>query len=117
MQDLIFEAMEFAPEVHREQKRKYTDEPYFGHLAEVAGLTNTAIRDSEALATAWLHDTVEDQDVDLRLIAARFDEKVAAGVHALSDVESGNRSEREAASRAATVGRRLGPDYQSGRYH
>lgn len=98
MQDIVFEAMKFARETHKGQKRKYTDEPYFSHLSEVAGIAGSVTDNPEALATAWLHDTVEDQHVDIRVLAQRFGEKVAAGVVALSDVEAGNRAEREAAS-------------------
>jgi GTP diphosphokinase / guanosine-3',5'-bis(diphosphate) 3'-diphosphatase len=99
MTPLVYEAMQFARQVHRDQKRKYTDQPYSSHLAEVAGIVGTVTDNAETLATAWLHDTVEDQHVDLRIIAQRFGEKVAEGVEALSDVETGNRKEREAASR------------------
>ena len=96
---LVYEAMQFARQIHRDQKRKYTNEPYSGHLAEVAGIVGAVTDKTEALATAWLHDTVEDHNVDLRIIAQRFGEKVAEGVEALSDVETGNRQERQAASR------------------
>lgn len=99
MQKLVFDAMKFAREVHKGQKRKYTEEPYFGHLSEVAGIAGSVTDNPEALATAWLHDTVEDQNVDIRILAQRFGDKVAAGVMALSDVEKGNSAEREAASR------------------
>jgi (p)ppGpp synthase/HD superfamily hydrolase len=99
MSTLVYEAMQFARQIHRDQKRKYTNEPYSGHLAEVAGIVGAVTDNAEALATAWLHDTVEDQDVDLRIIAQRFGDKVAEGVEALSNVETGNRQEREAASR------------------
>jgi guanosine-3',5'-bis(diphosphate) 3'-pyrophosphohydrolase len=99
MTPLVYEAMQFARQVHRGQKRKFTNEPYSGHLAEVAGIVGTVTDNAEALATAWLHDTVEDQNVDLRVIAQRFGEKVAEGVEALSDVQTGNHQEQQAASR------------------
>lgn len=99
MISLVYEAMQFARQVHKDQKRKYTNEPYSGHLAEVAGIVAAVTDKAEALATAWLHDSVEDQHVDLRIIAQRFGETVAEGVEALSDVETGNRQERETASR------------------
>jgi guanosine-3',5'-bis(diphosphate) 3'-pyrophosphohydrolase len=99
MLPIVYDAMQFARHVHKDQKRKYTNEPYSGHLAEVAGIVGTVTDSPEALAAAWLHDTVEDQHVDLRVIAQRFGGTVAHGVEALSDVEAGNRAEREAASR------------------
>jgi GTP diphosphokinase / guanosine-3',5'-bis(diphosphate) 3'-diphosphatase len=99
MKPLVYEAMQFARHAHKGQKRKYTEEPYSGHLAEVAGIVASVTDNPEALATAWLHDVVEDQGVDLRLIAQRFGTTVAEGVQALSDVETGNRQERQALSR------------------
>lgn len=101
---IAFEAMIFAREVHKDQKRKYTGNPYDDHLAEVAGIVSTiAVENmrmqSIMIATAWLHDCVEDQDVTGAEIARRFGPEIQAGVLALSDLEIGNRAERKAASR------------------
>ena len=41
MSDLVYQAMTFAMEAHKDQKRKYTNEPYFLHLAEVAGIVSS----------------------------------------------------------------------------
>lgn len=38
MGERAFDAMTFAREVHKDQVRKYTGNPYADHLAEVAGL-------------------------------------------------------------------------------
>jgi guanosine-3',5'-bis(diphosphate) 3'-pyrophosphohydrolase len=95
----VYEAMAFARQIHKDQKRKYTNEPYSGHLAEVAGIVGSVTDSAEALATAWLHDVVEDQAVDIRLIEQKFGPETAEGVMALSDVEKGNREARESASR------------------
>lgn len=103
---LAFEAMVFAREVHKDQRRKYTNNPYTDHLAEVAGIVATVAADhmgrhlEAAYATAWLHDSVEDQNISLQEIEDRFGVLVAIGVSGLSDVENGNRAERMAASRA-----------------
>lgn len=99
MKDLVYEAMQFARHAHADQKRKYTSEPYSGHLAEVAGIVATVTDNAEALATAWLHDAVEDQHVDLRVIAQRFGPIVAEGVAALSDIEEEDHEKQQAASR------------------
>jgi hypothetical protein len=64
---LVYEAMKFTRQVHDGQTRKYTNEPYSGHLAEVAGIVSAMTDNPEAIATAWLHDTVEDQNIDLRV--------------------------------------------------
>jgi len=99
-----YEAMQFARMVHQHQVRKYTGNPYADHLAEVAGIVSTVTINSLQMhdimiATAWLHDCVEDQGVTGAELARRFGPDVQAGVLALSDLECGNRAERKAASR------------------
>lgn len=102
---LAYEAMMFAREVHKDQRRKYTGNPYTDHLAEVAGIVATVASDhmgqhlEAAYATAWLHDCVEDQNVSLQEVEDRFGVLVAIGVSGLSDTEIGNRATRKAASR------------------
>ncbi len=107
---LAYEAMIFARRVHANQKRKYTGNPYFDHLAEVAGIVSTVAVDlclsplcnvshDIIIATAFLHDCREDQGVSTEEIEARFGIMVAIGVSDLSDMEQGNRAERKAASR------------------
>jgi len=107
---LAYNAMVFARHAHRDQKRRYTGTPYADHLAEVAGIVATVApafgRDPELMvAVAWLHDYIEDvnpQDggcwghYDLE---QTFGDVVADGVMKLSDLETGNRSERKELSR------------------
>lgn len=111
--NIAFEAMQFARAMHREQRRKYTGNPYADHLAEVAGIVAAVAasrcpwdvlggvegRVDRMIATSWLHDVIEDQGVTREDLAARFGEVVAAGVVLLSDMEQGNRAERKAAAR------------------
>lgn len=102
---LAFRAMELARKVHAFQVRKYTDNPYVDHLAEVAGIAmsvgwhNAEIHPDKLLAVCWLHDCVEDQGVNPNELGDLFGLDVMAGVVMLSDVEEGNRAERKAASR------------------
>ncbi len=107
---LAYEAMMFAREVHKDQRRKYTNNPYIDHLAEVAGIVAGAgvkipdygaVKAREyAIAIAWLHDCMEDQAVTYGDLIRRFDVLVAGGVSLLSDMErDGNRAARKAASR------------------
>lgn len=96
---IAFEAMTFAREVHKSQRRNYTNNPYTDHLAEVAGIVATVDSDVETVATAWLHDCREDQGVTGEEIERRFGMRVAVGVALLSDFEQGNRADRKAASR------------------
>ncbi len=103
MDTVTLNAMRFAREVHAGQRRKYTNNPYSDHLAEVAGIVATVAHlhpDAQvSIATAWLHDSIEDQGIsDLELLT-RFGKDVANGVLLLSDLEPGNRAVRKTASR------------------
>jgi len=104
---LAFDAMKFAREAHKAQRRKYTNNPYIDHLAEVAGIMATVTNQQREVAqeimvaVAWLHDCVEDQGITAhQLLAIAMPEAVVTGVMLLSDLEQGNRAERKAASRA-----------------
>lgn len=104
---LAFDAMKFAREAHKAQRRKYTNNPYIDHLAEVAGIVATVTNQQREVspgimvAVAWLHDCVEDQGITApQLLAIAMPEDVVTGVILLSDLEQGNRAERKAASRA-----------------
>lgn len=105
---LAYEAMMFAREVHKDQRRKYTGNPYTDHLAEVAGIVGAVAAHEYiggysnvecSIATAWLHDCREDQGVSGEEIERRFGMRIALGVALLSDFESGNRAERKRLSR------------------
>ena len=100
MNDLIaYKAMRFAMEAHKNQKRKYTYNPYWNHLAEVAGLVSTIHTNQEVIAVAWMHDVLEDTEVTYIDLVNAFNNKIANGVLALSDLELGNRKERKHLSR------------------
>lgn len=103
MSNIAYEAMVFARDVHKDQRRKYTNNPYSDHLAEVAGIVATVenpnIRVSTMVAVAWLHDCMEDQGVDFDKLNGLFGPVVARAVFLLSDLEKGNRAERKAKSR------------------
>jgi (p)ppGpp synthase/HD superfamily hydrolase len=94
-----YEAMIFARAVHKDQRRKYTNNPYTDHLAEVAGIVATVDCSEASIAVAWLHDSIEDQGVSIDEIERRFGVKIAVGVSLLSALEQGSRAERKAASR------------------
>lgn len=99
-----FDAMMFAREVHKDQRRKYTNNPYTDHLAEVAGIVAAVSNVDSDIAVAWLHDCMEDQGIEYRSLVNQFGLYVAEGVRLLSDMETGNRAERKAASRARLAG-------------
>ncbi|WP_312740479.1 HD domain-containing protein [Cedecea neteri] len=99
MSDLAFRAMKFAMDKHKDQRRKYTNNPYTDHLAEVAGIVSAVLLHDTVIACAWLHDVVEDQGVTEKELRSEFGAAVARGVMALSDLEEGNRAERKRLSR------------------
>lgn len=101
--NLALKAMLYARQIHRTQKRKYTDNPYFDHLAEVAGIVASVAEDYDPLgptmiAVAYLHDSIEDQGETVESLASKFNVQIAQAVSALSDMEEGNRAARHAAS-------------------
>lgn len=101
-----YNAMLFARKVHFGHLRKYTNTPYIEHLAEVVaiassvGLRSPGISPNQFMAVCWLHDCFEDRGVKRHTLVELFGETVANGVLLLSDMETGNRAERKAASRA-----------------
>lgn len=105
---VAYEAMVFAREVHKDQKRKYTGNPYADHLAEVAGIAVTAcpitLRPDVMVAVSWLHDCIEDQGVSVETLSEKFGAEIARAVQFLSDTEKGNRAARKAAARQRLAG-------------
>jgi guanosine-3',5'-bis(diphosphate) 3'-pyrophosphohydrolase len=102
MERTAYRAMMMARAVHAHQRRKYTNNPYTDHLAEVAGIVATVAPPELAemmVSVAWLHDCVEDQAVTVTHLRGEFGDAVADGVRLLSDLEKGNRAERKAMSR------------------
>lgn len=101
-----YQAMMFAREVHKTQRRKYTRNPYADHLAEVAGIVATVadshqfyVTPETMISVAWLHDCMEDQGITFYELEKRFGNCIATGVEWLSDMESGNRKTRKALAR------------------
>lgn len=102
---VVERARVFATAAHAAvaQLRKYTNEPYIVHPAEVASIVATVPHTEEMLAAAWLHDVVEDTGVTLETVRAEFGDKVAELVGWLTDVsrpDHGNRAARKAVDRA-----------------
>ncbi len=76
---LIESALTLAARAHAGQKRKSADVPYIVHpVGVMLLLMEHGEHDSELLAAALLHDTVEDTGVTLEQLRATFGEGVAA---------------------------------------
>jgi (p)ppGpp synthase/HD superfamily hydrolase len=106
--DMVERARVFATAAHAAvaQLRKYTNEPYIVHPAEVVSIVRGVSHTDEMLASAWLHDVVEDTGVTLETIRAEFGDRVAELVGWLTDVsrpDHGNRAARKAVDRAHTA--------------
>lgn len=101
-----FLALDVAAFWHRKQKRKYTGDPYVNHLIAVTRLvaeySEAWGRDDEVLAAAALHDCIEDQEIERRLIENLFGRRVLNLVLELTDApqSAGNRKKRKALDRA-----------------
>src|SRR3984957_21089253 len=70
-EDLLNRAYVFSMQAHGMQKRASGD-PYFSHPLEVAGILVDMKMDSTTIATALLHDTVEDTLATLEDIQKQF---------------------------------------------
>src|SRR5258706_1086310 len=79
----------FAMQAHGPQKRASGD-PYFSHPLEVAGILTDLKLDTATIATALLHDTVEDTSATIDDIEKTFGTEIAGlvdGVTKLSQLE------------------------------
>jgi hypothetical protein len=102
--DLVARARRYATSAHQRisHQRKYTKQPYEVHLKSVAALVASVTDDAEAVAAAWLHDTVEDTPATIEDIREEFGERIASLVAELTDVSrpsDGNRAARKAIDR------------------
>jgi GTP pyrophosphokinase len=98
--ELIQRAYQFSAEAHGEQKR-LSGIPYVSHPVAVAHILTQLKMDSMTIASALLHDTIEDTDTTENSLTALFGQEVAAlvvGVTKLGKLAFGNREERQAES-------------------
>ena len=90
MTSLLEDALVFAAQLHREQRRKGSDVPYVSHLLAVAALVIEHGGDEDEAIAALLHDAIEDQggpktrDEMLR----RFGERVTGIVEGCTDTQT-----------------------------
>jgi len=85
--DRFVQAFEYAFTLHKFQKRKGTNIPYFSHLMAVAALVSEDGGDEDQVIAAILHDAVEDHGgyKTLSEIHQMFGERVAGIVEDCSD--------------------------------
>jgi RelA/SpoT family (p)ppGpp synthetase len=95
---LINRAYVFSMQKHGTQKRASGD-PYYSHPIEVAGILTDLRLDDQTIATAILHDTIEDTLTTQEEITAKFGVNIARlvdGVTKLSKLEALTDNQRAA---------------------
>jgi (p)ppGpp synthase/HD superfamily hydrolase len=83
----VVAAVEYAFELHGDQRRKQADVPYVGHLLGAAAIVMDDGGDDDEVIAALLHDAPEDQGGRrvLTEIGRRFGPRVASIVDACTD--------------------------------
>lgn len=98
--ELVKKAYDFSEKAHTGQKRK-SGERYFDHPIEVATILAEHRMDEEIVATALLHDVVEDTLVNLDEIEKNFGKEISEmvdGVTKLSKVSFRSKDVRQSES-------------------
>ncbi len=80
---LLNRAYVYAMRMHGAQLRASGD-PYFAHPIEVAGILTDYKLDAATIATALLHDTIEDTPATREEIAEKFSEEIATLVEGVT---------------------------------
>ncbi len=86
--NLILKALDFAAFKHKYQRRKGDKNlPYINHPIRVAYLISEigGLDDPIIIASAILHDIIEDTETDLNELEERFGKKIASIVKEVSD--------------------------------
>jgi len=83
--DVVMRAYMYAAKMHAGQKRK-SGEPYFIHPIAVAGILAEVKMDVDTIATALLHDTIEDCLTSREELTAMFGPTVAELVSGVTKI-------------------------------
>jgi GTP diphosphokinase / guanosine-3',5'-bis(diphosphate) 3'-diphosphatase len=83
---LLNRAYVYAMKAHRNQVRQSGD-PYFSHPLEVAAILTELKLDDATIATALLHDVIEDTEVTRTEIDQMFGEEIGALVEGLTKIK------------------------------
>jgi len=86
--DKLKEAIYFASEKHKDQKRKILGYPYISHPLSVMYIASNHTKDEDVLISAILHDTVEDTDTSLDDIENKFCKQIRDIVDLLTEDKS-----------------------------
>jgi guanosine-3',5'-bis(diphosphate) 3'-pyrophosphohydrolase len=96
-QALLLEAIAFAAEKHRHQRRKDAESsPYINHPIALASLLKReGVDDVAVLCAALLHDTIEDTNTTADELRVLFGEVVTSVVLEVTDDKSLDKAERK----------------------
>lgn len=78
-------ALEYARDLHGDQRRDSDRAPFILHPLEVAAMLSNTGHAEPVVTAGVLHDTVEDAGADIGEIRARFGDDVASLVDALTE--------------------------------
>jgi len=98
---MIWRALVIAKGVHKGIKRKYTGRPYIEHPARVAAHVSIHPRGvPDIIAAAWLHDVLEDENIDGKLmgydeLANKVGTYIAGVVREVTNPSKGSKESRE----------------------
>jgi guanosine-3',5'-bis(diphosphate) 3'-pyrophosphohydrolase len=95
---IILEAASFAADKHRMQRRKDLDaSPYINHPLSLAYILSSegGVIDAVVIASALLHDTVEDTGTTVQELGDRFGPDIAHTVAEVTDDKSLPKEERK----------------------
>ena len=79
------DALLYAYELHRGQRRASDGAPYILHALEVAALLHTTGFGEDAVTAGILHDSVEDTSVEVEALVERFGTEVGALVAVMTE--------------------------------
>ncbi len=93
-------ALELAIEIHKDDKRKVSGEPYVYHVVAVASILSSWGADEDEVIGGLLHDTLEDHPdlINIEMILELFGERVARLVDGATKLKNAEGSGDEFAS-------------------
>jgi guanosine-3',5'-bis(diphosphate) 3'-pyrophosphohydrolase len=96
-QALLLEAVAFAADKHRNQRRKDAEaSPYINHPIALASLLKReGVGDVAVLCAALLHDTIEDTNTTADELRVRFGEVITSVVLEVTDDKDLEKAERK----------------------
>lgn len=85
MRNKLVDALDFAEEKHKFQKRKGSDIPYFDHILKVVQVLQEYGASINVMVAGALHDTIEDTDTTIEDIVSLFGVEVAYMVDTVTE--------------------------------